>query len=109
MALPEADREQGAFLLLDPADNILVCTRDALAGDLVTIDGIHVRLPQSVGVGHKIARRPLAAGEKVLRYGAPIGSMTADAAIAEHVHSHNLGSDYIAAHGRGGQAGGTRE
>lgn len=46
MALPEADREQGAFLLLDPADNILVCTRDALAGDLVTIDGIHVRLPQ---------------------------------------------------------------
>ncbi|SFF72994.1 SAF domain-containing protein [Novosphingobium sp. CF614] len=102
MGSPQAEEGRGAFLLLDPADNVLICTRDAAEGDTVAIDGIRVRLSQPIRLGHKIARQALRTGEKVLRYGAPIGSMTADAAIAEHVHSHNLASDYIPAHGRGG-------
>jgi hypothetical protein len=34
-------------------------------------------------------------GEVVLKYGAPIGSMTEAAAVGAHVHLHNLKSDYI--------------
>jgi altronate dehydratase small subunit len=49
----------------------------------------------SVGVGHKLARHALSAGDKVRRYGAPIGSMTQGAASGEHVHLHNLQSDYL--------------
>jgi len=37
----------------------------------------------------------LRAGDKVRRYGSPIGSMTQDAAPGEHVHLHNLQSDYL--------------
>ncbi len=96
------------ILLLHPADNVLVLAAPLRAGDVVLIDGHEVTAAGDVEVGHKVARRPLAAGEKVLKYGAPIGSMTAPAAIGEHVHTHNLKSDYIPTHTRAaaGQDGG---
>ena len=34
-------------------------------------------------------------GEHAGRYGALIGSITAPVAIGEHIHTHNLESDYI--------------
>ena len=40
------------------------------------------------------APAPIAAGEKVLKYGAPIGTATAAIAAGEHVHVHNIESDY---------------
>lgn len=88
------------FLLLHPNDNVLVCRAHAYAGQAITIDGATVTLPCDVDVGHKIARRALRAGDKVIKYGAPIGSMTADAAAADHIHMHNMQSDYIASHTR---------
>ena len=88
------------FLLLHPNDNVLVCRAHAFAGQGITIDGETVTLPSDVEVGHKIARRPLRAGDKVIKYGAPIGSMTADVATAAHIHMHNMQSDYIASHTR---------
>ena len=47
-------------------------------------------------LGHKLARRPIAPGEKVRKYGAPIGTATRAIAAGEHVHVHNLASDYTA-------------
>lgn len=88
------------FILLHPDDNILVCRAAAAAGDAVTIDGAALALPAAIEVGHKIARRDLKIGDKVYRYGAPIGSMTADAAKGSHVHMHNMKSDYIQTHTR---------
>ena len=40
--------------------------------------------------GHKIARRAIAAGESVIKYGFPIGTATQGIAEGEAVHSHNL-------------------
>ncbi len=40
--------------------------------------------------GHKYARTNIKKGEKVIKYGFPIGTATADIAKDEHVHSHNL-------------------
>ena len=103
MASPEpANRpgEPAQFVLLHDSDNILVCVRSAEAGTAVDIDGNTHLLTIHIELGHKIARRPLAIGDKVFRYGIGIGSMTAPAAPADHVHSHNLRSDYIPAHGR---------
>lgn len=39
---------------------------------------------------HKYARRDITAGEKVIKYGFPIGIATADIKKGEPVHSHNL-------------------
>ncbi len=88
------------LILLHPHDNVLVLSASVRAGDILTIDGRPVAAPSAVEVGHKLARHALAAGDKVVKYGAPIGSMTAGAAIGEHVHMHNMKSDYIASHTR---------
>ena len=90
-------------LLLHPNDNILVCVAQLHAGDTVVIDGQPVVVQTDIGVGHKLARRELVEGDKVYRYGAPIGSMVATAAPGEHVHMHNMKSDYIPSHTRQNQ------
>jgi hypothetical protein len=87
-------------ILLHPDDNVLVCRADVAAGQLLRIDGSDVPARTAVGVGHKIARRNLAVGDRVSKYGALIGSMTASVVAGEHIHLHNMKSDYIATHTR---------
>jgi (2R)-sulfolactate sulfo-lyase subunit alpha len=89
-----------SVVLLHPDDNILVLAAPIQAGQRLEIDGQSVVAASEVAVGHKIARRALSVGDKVLKYGAPIGSMTAAAAPGEHVHMHNMKSDYITSHTR---------
>jgi hypothetical protein len=83
------------LLLLHPEDNILVARRDIAAGERVEVDGESFTMPVAIELGHKLARRALPADTRVLKYGAPIGSMKAAAARGEHVHLHNLRSDYL--------------
>ena len=87
-------------ILLHPDDNILVCVAHIYANDLIDIDGQAVNVSHDIEVGHKIARRGLNVGDKIYRYGAPIGSMTQAVAMGEHVHMHNMQSDYIPSHTR---------
>jgi hypothetical protein len=91
------------LLLLHPDDNILVARRDIAAGESVDIDGEALVIPAPVELGHKLARRALAADARVLKYGAPIGSMKTAVARGEHVHMHNLKSDYIPSFTREGR------
>ncbi len=103
MTLIEPKRQSeasGQFILLHEQDNILVCARKGRAGEATIIDGRSVVLTSDIELGHKIARVTLAEGDKVSRYGIAIGSMTSPAKAGDHIHSHNLKSDYIAAHGR---------
>ena len=82
-----------SLILLHPDDNVLVCVAAIAAGEAVAV-------VEAIAVGHKVARRPLAAGERVLKYGAPIGSMTRPAARGDWVHMHNMKSDYMPSHTR---------
>lgn len=84
-----------SLLLMSPEDNCMIARTALAKGDTVTIDGQAVTLSQNILIGHKVARRALAVGEKVLRYGALIGSITVPVGIGEHIHTHNLESDYI--------------
>ncbi len=61
-------------LQIHPADNVAVLLKER--------DGIPA--------GHKIALRPIRAGEAVIKYGAPIGNASRDIDAGEWVHSHNL-------------------
>mgnify|MGYP000278782937 CR=1 FL=1 len=83
------------LILLSPQDNCLVACRDLKAGTHVQIDNCAVELPQTVPLGYKVARYPLAAGQAVLRYAAHIGSTTRPVAAGELLHTHNLQSDYL--------------
>jgi hypothetical protein len=86
------------LLLLAEADNVLIAGRALDAGTPVTLASGTVTLGQTIPRGYKIARRAIAAGEKVLKYGAPIGTATEAIAPGQLVHVHNLASDYTPTH-----------
>jgi D-threo-aldose 1-dehydrogenase len=88
------------LLLLDDRDNVLVCVAPIAAGETIEIDGAEILAPEPIALGHKVARRRLAVGDRVIKYGAPIGSMTAEVPIGAWVHMHVMKSDYIASHTR---------
>jgi (2R)-sulfolactate sulfo-lyase subunit alpha len=88
------------LILLHPDDNVLVCCAAVQRGDRLFIDRETVAAVESIDVGHKVSRRALAPGEKVIKYGAPIGSMTQSTPRGAHVHLHNMTSDYLPSHTR---------
>ncbi|MBO6900462.1 MAG: UxaA family hydrolase [Rhizobiaceae bacterium] len=93
--MTETDRR---LLLLHPDDNVFVLRAAVDAGETVVVEGTAIRPAARIGMGHKLARRPISTGEKVLKYGAPIGSATRAIAVGEHVHLTNLKSDYTQTH-----------
>jgi D-threo-aldose 1-dehydrogenase len=92
--------ERPHLILLHADDSILVCVTPIVAGDLLEIDGVAVTARQAIDVGHKLARRSLQPGDKVIKYGAPIGSITEPTPAGGWVHVHNMKSDYLASHSR---------
>ncbi len=71
---------------LDASDNVVVAARTLRLGDHA--EGIVVKA--EIPVGHKVAVRPIQAGEPVLKYGQVIGNAKAEIAPGQHVHTHNL-------------------
>lgn len=88
--------------MLGPGDSVFVLRERIEGGERVLVEGRAVMLDQALGLGHKIARVDLAEGERVVKYGAPIGRASCAIAAGDHVHLHNLRSDYTPTHGRGG-------
>lgn len=83
------------LLRLSPNDNVCVATRAIEPGERLTLAEGAVEATDRVPLGHKLAIAPIAAGEKIIKYGAPIGSATRDIAPGQHVHTHNVRSDYL--------------
>ena len=79
----------GGIIRLNSMDNVVIALSDLPAG--AQPEGLDGPLAQAVPRGHKIATRPIAEGELVIRYGQIIGQATAPIAAFSHVHSHNLG------------------
>lgn len=89
-------RSSDKTIRLHPNDNVVVCIRNVHEGDRLCLSGVEVVVQQPISLGHKLACRPVARGETVIKYGVPIGSATRDIAIGELVHTHNIRSNYIA-------------
>lgn len=54
----------------------------------------HVTATGHIPFGHKFALRALRPGDPVIKYGARIGTATQDIVPGEHVHLHNMRSDF---------------
>jgi altronate dehydratase small subunit len=91
------------LIRLAPDDNVLVAAKRIESGESLRIDGSEVTLAAALPLGYKVAARAIAAGEKILKYGAPLGSASQGIAIGEVVHVHNLRSDYIPSYDRDGE------
>ena len=76
-------------ILLHPGDNVEIALGNLAKGARISQSGVLLSAP--VTRGHKIAIRPIAAGDPVLRYGQIIGAATTDIAPGDHVHTHNIG------------------
>ena len=82
------------LILLAPEDNVFVARASIAQSEAVVMDGTPVVVSANVSMGHKLARRAIAPGDKVLKYAAPIGSATTAISPGDHVHLHNMKSDY---------------
>ncbi len=84
-------------IVLHRDDNVATLLADSEAGQDCTLEGEvegTLRLADAVHFGHKVALRDIAAGDKVIKYGAPIGGTTQPIAAGRHVHVHNVTSHY---------------
>jgi altronate hydrolase len=91
---PVGDLGGCGFIQLHPKDNVVVALKDLQAGETIDFNKQKILLLNNIPFGHKLAIQTIAAGEKVLKYGLPIGSATQNIAIGEHVHTQNLQTDY---------------
>ena len=78
------------LLRITPQDNVAVALTALPFGQTVTVDGITLTTVTDVPAGHKVALFPIKAGEKVIKYGFPIGYAKEDIPVGAHVHVHNL-------------------
>ena len=51
---------------------------------------IHVKAITDIPIGHKLAIKPLAAKDTVIKYGVDIGRTIAPIQLGEHLHVHNV-------------------
>lgn len=87
-----------AAIRLSPSDNVAVACRSLVPGETIGIDGVALSITESVNLGHKIAVLHLKMGDKIIKYGMPIGSATVAVPAGGWVHMHNMQSNYIPAH-----------
>jgi altronate dehydratase small subunit len=85
----------GRLLRLASTDNVAVAIVEFQAGETAWLDGAQVMLQDHICAGHKVAIAAIAPGQKVYKFGCPIGSATRPIRVGEHVHVHNLKSDYF--------------
>ena len=81
-------------VIIKPNDSVATVIAPVAKGALVCYPGCALPVPakQDIPIYHKIAIAEVKKGEPVIRYGERIGFATADIAIGEHVHIHNVSS-----------------
>ena len=77
-------------IVIDPRDNIAVAKVSIGLGTVLSLNGTKLSITQTVPPGHKIALKPIAKGEAVVRYGEIIGAATQNIAQGSPVHVHNM-------------------
>lgn len=80
------------LLLINPLDNVAVAISPLFKGDVVQLDGQKWTLLTDVPAGHKMALKDLKKGDKVIKYGYPIGAAKEDIKAGSHVHAFNIGT-----------------
>jgi SAF domain len=83
------------LILLHSDDNVFIVRKSIAAGEKIEVQEKTVMFQNEIGLGHKIAAREIAAGEQIIKYGVSIGSAIMKIEKGDHVHLHNMKSDYI--------------
>ncbi|MGB1816831.1 MAG: UxaA family hydrolase, partial [Rubripirellula sp.] len=89
------ETENSGLIRLDPADNVAVATKPLKRGETIEIGGHSLVVAQDIPAGHKIAVCNARVGESIVKYGQPIGLVTADISPGDHVHTQNLADHHV--------------
>ncbi|MDR2375787.1 MAG: altronate dehydratase family protein [Treponema sp.] len=86
----ETPGEIPALFRIHSADNVAVALRDLRGGENLSLGGTALTVRENTPQGHKIALRDIGTGEKILKYGLPIGAASQPVQAGSWVHVHNL-------------------
>ena len=86
------------LIRLAEPDNVLMIATTLTEGERIQIAGQTVGIAKTLSLGHKLAARDIKADETITKYNFPIGVASRDIALGEHVHVHNVRSDYTASY-----------
>jgi len=84
-----------SLIRLSEEDNVAVATRNLERGAVVEVAGERLVARDAIPFAHKIAIRAIAQDGQVLKYGVPIGRAKMAIQPGQHVHVHNIESDYV--------------
>lgn len=73
---------------------MLVAKQEIKAGERISISDKDVEIKETVKLGFKVASKKIVEGEKIIKYGTPIGSATTGILLGETIHVHNMKSDF---------------
>lgn len=80
-------------IVLHNTDNVATLIDRATAGESADLTGeasSRIEIRADIPYGHKCAIVALSKGDDILKYGQVIGRATADIAVGDHVHIHNV-------------------
>ena len=79
-------------LVISVRDNVATALQALAPGQRLDFGDSILIVREPIAPGHKIALRPIAAGEPVIKYGCAIGTASRDIVAGTHVHTHNVAS-----------------
>lgn len=79
-----------SFVRIIKKDNVVVALKELSVGEKICVDGLEIEALDMIPAGHKMSIRDLAEGDKVIKYGEPIGAVTKDVKAGSHIHTHNI-------------------
>lgn len=80
-------------LKIHERDNVAVALVPIKKGNPLSFNNVHIEVAEDIGVGHKIAIEDVAAGQNIIKYGAPIGHATQPIKAGSLVHVHNIATN----------------
>ena len=83
------------IVILNNTDNVGVAIIPLKKGEFIKINDNIIKVLNDIEFGHKIALADVYSGEKILKYGVPVGVASTSIIKGEHVHTHNMKSLYV--------------
>lgn len=83
------------LIRLADQDNVAIATRNLERGAIVAVEGDELITRDAIPFAHKVAIRAIAKDGQVFKYGVPIGRAKVAIEPGQHVHVHNIRSDYV--------------
>ena len=80
-------------IVISAADNVGTALEALEPGRVIQHHGTAINVREPIPRGHKLALKPIAAGDPIVKYGSSIGIATADVLAGAHVHTHNVSSE----------------